>query len=333
MAVLAIAIVIAFAVIAAGTYFAIQPTVELKNKLAVVTSSSPTDLSWTAASYDGMMHIKDKYGWEVDMTEFVSYADAERVIRDYAARGFKLVWGHGAQYEDGVIAVAPDFPNTYFVVTAGTKEDPPANVITMNGQRREGSYLLGALAAMITKTNKVASIGGVDYPVVIRDHEAFKAGVKAINPDLTATTIYAGTWADPVKGRQLATTLIEQGYDVIWAQADLTNRGIIEACRDANIPVFGTDYDTYPLAPPIVVSTVLMKMDRAMEIVVEDILAEKFQGGRCWEPGLKEGVFDLAPYHDWEDQLSQEFKGKIEQMKQDIIAGTIVPPTIFEKTD
>lgn len=118
----------------------------------------------------------------------------------------------------------------------------------------------------------------------------------------------------------------------MWAQADLTNRGIIDACKAAKIKLFFTDYDAYVLAPEIMVTSVLMNVTKAMDKVVSDILAGQWKGGYCWTPGLKEGTVDLAPYHNFDSIIPQSVKDTIETMKQDIISGKLVPPLTFEKT-
>ncbi len=284
-------------------------------RLGVVLSSTPTSLDWASGTYEAAQKMKAKYNIAYDMTEFVSNADAERVIRDYANRGFNLVWMLGAQYEDPSMKVAKDFPKTFFVVSAGMNPKPPANVVTLDIQRYQVTYLFGALSAMMTKSNYVASIAGIDYPVVVREVEGFKAGVRATKPGIKLAGIYTGTWTDPVKGKEVAKSVIQNGADFINIYSGLTNRGIIDACNEAGVKCFNQDYDAWYIAPSVIVSTCVMKLDVAMDTVISQILKGQFQGGRNWAASLKEGMMDMAPYHNFETLIPQDVKDKISQMK------------------
>lgn len=332
------AVAVIVIIVIAGAYVYLMPkpgpavVTEKKFSMAVVTSSSPTDLSWTAAAYDGMMFIKQKYNATVDMTEYVSYADAERVVRDYAARGFTMVFAWGLQYEDAVVAVAPEYPNTFFMVSAGQNHPDLKNVISFSFAREQGSYVIGYIAALLSKTNFVASIAGWDYPDVLMGHEAYKLGARTAVPGIKATTLYAQTWSDPVKGKELANSLIQAGADFIWAQSDLTNRGIIDACREAKVKMAYTDYDAWVLAPEIMITSVTINMSRVMDFGVQGILSGNFKGGEFWRPGMNEGVIALAPYHETDSMIPQSVKDKIASVLQDIISGKFVVPRIYEAT-
>lgn len=326
-----IAVLVIAALLVYFNPFATAPSTKQQFKLAVISSSDPTDLSWTRTAYDAITYMEKTYNVSADLTTFANVADTPNIIRDYASRGYNLIWAHGAQYEQAVLSVAPDFPKVYFAVTAGFNNTPPANVITIDFQRYQGAYLLGALAAQITKTGKVASIGGANYPVVIRDHNGFVEGVQATNPSVTVKTVYTGTWTDPAVGKETANSLIEQGYDVIWAQSDLSNIGILEACESANITCMYTDSDPYPVGADVVATSVMMGLSQAMDTVYNQILNGTFRGGH-WTPGMKGGYVYLSPYHDFASKIPKSVQDNIEQLKSEIIAGTLQVPVNYNPT-
>jgi basic membrane protein A len=300
-------------------------------KIAVISSSDPTDLSWTRTAYDAMNHMKTTYNLTVDLTTFANVADTPNIIRDYASRGYSLIWAHGAQYEQAVLSVAPDFPKVYFAVTAGFNTTPPANVITIDFQRYQGAYLLGALAAKLTTTGKVASIGGANYPVVIRDHNGFVYGAQSVNPSITVKTVYTGTWTDPATGKETANSLIQQGYDVIWAQSDLSNIGILDACERAHVKIMYTDSDPYPVDSDVLITSVMMGLPQAMDTVYHQILNGTFHGGH-WAPGMVGGYVYLSPYHDSASSIPQATQDYISQLRSKILDGSLVVPINYNET-
>lgn len=331
IAVVIIAILVVAAFIIVYNPFKASTPAKQSFKMAVISSSDPTDLSWTRTAYNGMNYMKDKYNITADLTTFANVADTPNIIRDYASRGYNLIWAHGAQYEQAVLSVAPDFPKTYFAVTAGSNMTPPANVITIDFQRYQGAYLVGVLAAELTKTGKVASIGGANYPVVIRDHNGFVEGVQATNSSVTVKTVYTGTWTDPATGKETANSLIQQGFDVIWAQSDLSNIGILDACEAAHVKIMYTDSDPYPVDSDVLVTSVMMGLPQAMDTVYNQILSGTFQGGH-WAPGMAGGYVYLSDYHNFASVIPQGVLDNIAQLQAKIIAGTLVVPINYNPT-
>lgn len=323
-----IIIVVALAAVAYsfGYFGGTTTTKKTPLKICAISSSAPTDLSWTATAYNALAYVQTKYNATTSLTQFVATPDAAADLRNYAASGCTIVLAHGAQYEQAVDQVAGSYPNTWFIANAGSNSTPPKNVVSVSFARYQGAYLLGYLAASLTKTGIVANIGGANYPIVIRDHNGFVEGAKAANPHVKVLTSYVGSWTDPVTAKTIAQSLIQQGADVIWTQADLSNVGVLGACEASHILVMYTDSDPYPVDQDVLVTSVLMGVPQVLSTVVTEINNGTMHGGYLWQPGMAGGYVSLSPYHDLNTSIPLPLQTKITQMTQQIISGQLVVP-------
>lgn len=332
--VIAIVVVVAI-VVGLGTYFAVRPAPPPPApvlKAGFVIACDETDVGWSAMGVEAGRLLEAKYGWEVDFTYYVSYADGPRVIRDYAARGYGLIWSQGGEFEDAALAIAAEYPDVYFVNFNATKT-PPSNVVGALPKHREASYLAGVLAGKMTETNRIGYIVGEWYPWGSMNFHAFKAGAESVNPEVKAYARAAGTWVDAALGYELAISLIDvHGVDIIMQEADITGRGVIRAIEERNIYHIGTYLDQSVLAPGHTLTSSLVNCPMIAKIVAESILAGTFEeelGGRILTPGMAEGVADLAPYHRLAEVIPDDVEELIETTKEGIIAGTVeVPETV-----
>ena len=329
--VIAIVVVVAI-VVALGTYFVTrpgEPAAPLKLKAGFLVTCDETDMGWSAMGIAAARSLEERYGWEVDVTYYVTYVDGPRVVRDYAARGYDLIWAHGGEYEDAVHAVAEDYPDTYFAVFNATKT-PPANVVGFLPKMREGAYLAGVLAGKMTKTNAIADVVGEWYPWGCMDFYAFAAGAKSVNPDVKAYARAAGTWADAALGRELAFSLMDMyDVDIMMQEADITGRGVITAVEERGIYHVGTYLDQSVLAPEATLTSILVECSALARVAVENILAgtfEEYVGGKILTPGLAEGATGLASFHRHAEDIPQSVKDLLEATERGIIDGTIVVP-------
>lgn len=310
-----------------GYYGKTTTTQELPLKICAISSSSPTDLSWTATAYDALAYMQTKYNASTSLTQFVATPDAPADLRDYASSGCTIILAHGAQYEQAVDDVAPSYPHVYFIANAGSNSTPPANVISITFSRYQGAYLLGYLAASLTKTGIIANIGGANYPVVIRDHNGFVEGAKAANPNVKVITAYVGSWTDPVTGRAIAETLIQEHADIIWTQADLSNVGVLGACESTHTLVMYSDSDPYPVDSDVEITSVLMGLPQVLSTVVGQINNGTFHGGYLWSPGMAGGYVSLSPLRaPFNTTIPITLQNKISLLQGQIISGQLVVP-------
>jgi basic membrane protein A len=296
--------------------------------MAVLLGGDETDAGWSYMAIQGAYTIRDKYGWEVDISRLVPYTDEVRVATDYAHRGYDLVWGHGSQFQDQIYGVAPNFPNTYFVQVPGWKSPPPNTAALGPAFQVNGHYLAGVLAGKMTKTNAVGCIYGVWLPYLSMEFWAFKAGVESVNPSAKVYARVAGSWGDASLGYQIAKSLIQTKHvDIIVQVADLTGRGVIRAAQELGIMVIGTCGDQSVLGPEATLTSIMMDTPGFMEMIVQSIMDGTFKdrfAGKIVDLDLSSPP--LAPFHNYEQAVPQEVKDLLNQTDAAIKNGSIVVP-------
>lgn len=302
-----------------------------KYKLALMVGGDETDAGFSYVAIQGAYTIRDKYGWEIDISRLVSFADQARVLTDYAERGYDVVVCVGGQMIPVTYfgEIVEQYPDTIFVQIPGLDFPlPPDNMVGLHPAfQTVGHYLAGVLAGMITETNAIGQIYGEWYPYLSMECYAFIAGVESVNPDAKVYVRVAGTWGDASLGYQLASALIEtKNVDIIVQIADTTGRGIISACQDYGVMVIGTVADQAVLAPEVTLTSIGMDTGLFMEMIVQSVIDGTFEeeyGGTSADVPI--GNF-LYPFHEFADVVPQEVKDLLTQTAQDIEDGVIVVP-------
>lgn len=288
-------------------------------RVALLLSGPITDQGWNASAYNGLMQIESDWGAEVAYSESVSQSDMEEVFRGYAESGFDVIFGHGFEFQDAALKVAEQYPETIFMLTSNTYfADPNVGSVSDDGVMK--GFLGGIVAAVISESGTVGFIGGMEIPPIRKGMNGFEAGAKYANPDITVLTSFIGNFEDAGAAKEIALAMIDQGADVVMAQADSASLGAIEAVVERDIYGIGINGDQNSLAPDNIVTSAVANFPKAMSIMVGRIV------DGSWVPssnvmGLKEGVVDLAPYHGLESELTGEQKERIEQLKQEILDG------------
>ena len=154
-------------------------------RVALLTPGPITDQSWNTGAYNGLKEIHDSAGAQISHIQTKTPAEFEENFRQYGAQGYQLVFGHGFEFQDAALRVAPEYPKTIYVTTSGNST--AANVAGMTFAFEEASYLAGMIAGAMTKTNSVGVIGGTELPPVRASFEAFSAGAVAANPRVAAS--------------------------------------------------------------------------------------------------------------------------------------------------
>lgn len=299
-------------------------------KVALIMPGRIDDLGWNQSAYDGLKAVTDKYGVEMSYMELVPTADYERYFREFADRGYDLIIGHDFLAGDALVKVAPDYPDTWFSWTGVGKEAP--NLVTQEVWSQEGAYLAGMLAAGMSKTGTVAGVLGYDVPDLIRDAEGFKAGAKALNPDIKVLIAFTYDWQDPVKAKDTASSVISLGADVIQIDGDPKDPGVIEAVEENGIYMIGRTGDWAPRSPDRILTSIIRDYRPAFDQIISGLINGTLTPSR-FELTMKDGAVYLAPYGNLEDEIPQELKDKIEQAKQDIMDGKLVVPAVSELSE
>ena len=209
------------------------------------------DRSFNQASYEGAERFKAETGIEYEEFELQNDAQREQALRRFAERGHNPVIVTGFSYGSAMETVAPEFPDTNFVIIDMVVEQPNVRSVVFN--EHEGSYLVGVLAAMASETGKVGFVGGMDIPLIRKFACGYVQGVKDTNPEAEVFQNMTGTtgaaWNDPVKGGELAKSQIDRGADVIYHAAGGTGVGVLQAAADAGKLGIGVDFEPEPPAP------------------------------------------------------------------------------------
>ncbi|MFY0571491.1 BMP family lipoprotein [Archangium lansingense] len=262
--------------------------------------------------------------------------DYEPNLQLLVDQGVSLAIGVGFMLENAVETVAKRNPDAKFllidspVVSADGKPYTLPNVRTVMYREEQGSFLVGALAGLVSKNNKVGFVGGVEVPLIKKFEAGFRAGVAATNPKATVLVNYTGSFDNVAAGKQVGQDLVNKGADIIYHAAGSDGLGVIQAVKEAraaNKPVFviGVDSDQSHLAPEAVLTSMLKRVDLGVYEAVRDLSQGKLEGGDVML-GLKEGGVTYAP-------VRVEFPGKaealqkVEELRAKIVAGEIQVPT------
>jgi len=205
-----------------------------QTKAALVTWGLVTGDPYNALAYQGLQKAQKDFGIEPAVNdEGQTASEWEATFRDYASQGYKLVIGHGWNFADVATKVAPEFPDTTFVVIGGVVEGK--NLTSVVFEDQYAGYLAGVLAALTTKNGIIGTVAGFEGEGVYYQVNSFYQGVKATKPDVKAIIAYAGAWDDPAKGNELAVSMIEGGADIINHYAAATGLGALEAAEKAGV--------------------------------------------------------------------------------------------------
>lgn len=266
-------------------------------KAALLVNGPVSDAGWNASAYDGLMAVKEKFGAEVNYLQVKSLSDCEQELRAYAEAGYDIIFAHGFEYQDPAEKIHEEFPDTYFIITSGSKA-AGKNVSPIIFLEEEGYYVMGMAAARLTGTGKIGLIGGMEIPSLVYPWKGFELGVAETNPSATVTTNWVGSWEDIGKAKESAMAMIESGFDVVFCSANNASLGGIQACAENGVWTFGAYGEQIHLAPEVMVGELLLEIPAAFLSVTEQIVNGTFEGGVI-APGVKEG----AVIFNWNDKL------------------------------
>ena len=255
-------------ILSATAALAISATAALAEPALIFDLGGKFDKSFNEAAFNGAQRWAEETGGTFREIELTSEAQREQALRRFAESGANPVITTGFAFATPVEAVAADYPDTKFVNIDGWMPEVPANVQLIGFQEHQGSYLVGMLAAMASKSGTVGFIGGMDIPLIRHFGCGYAQGAKAVNPDVTIIANMTGTtptaWNDPVKGGELTKAQISQGADVVYAAAGGTGVGVLQAAADADILSIGVDSNQNHLHSGKVLTSMLKRVDVAV---------------------------------------------------------------------
>ena len=299
-----------------------------KLKIALLTDALFSDAGWGAFGYNAAQELSNKYGYDIDFKDNVSIPDIENTLRQYSNSGYDLIIAQGFKWGAPTVKVGKDYPHTKYVVFTGLGNS--SNVASIFPMQQEATYLLGALAAMMTKSGIIGFVGGEKYPNIVDVYEGYKQGAHDINPHIKVLAIYLDDWDNATKGKKAAISQIDSGADLILHVADTSGHGVIQAAKEKGIYAFGAISDQNKLAPNTVLTSFVLDVDKAFDQAVKMVQTGNFSG-MIFKPGLEldkgakgNGIVYLAPFHNLKNSVPDDVKFRIEQLMRQILNGTII---------
>lgn len=247
----------------------------------------------------------------------------EQRLRD-AAEQSDLVIPIGFQF-DMVGKVAKDYPNVKFAWIDNVTEDLGDNIMNVVYAQNEGSYLVGYIAAKMSKTGVVGVVGGADNPTINDFVKGFEEGAQKANPNIKVEKRYLGDFNDTAKGKEAATNEHNAGADVIYQVAGNAGQGVFEAAKEGGYYAIGVDSDQKYLAPDTIICSMVKKVGDSIYKIIGDYAKDgKWEGNRTWTADMSEGFLEVS-YGGKEDpqQVSEDIKKDVEQIQKDIVDGKI----------
>jgi basic membrane protein A len=245
-------------------------------RVALLTPGPISDQSWNGGAYQGLLRIRDSLGAEISHVQTATPADFEENFREYGARKFNLVFGHGFEFQDAARRVAPEFPATVYVTTSGNTAG--ANLAGIAFSFADASYLAGVLAAGMSKSGVAGVIGGTELPPVKESFSAFERGFRSVQRNGRVLSAFVGNWVDVSVGKELALAQIARGADVIFQNADAAGLGVFQAARErSGVYVVGSNSDQNNLAPTVTLGSVVIDLPTAFLTVARDVKAGTFR--------------------------------------------------------
>jgi basic membrane protein A len=296
------------------------------------------DKSFNDGAYLGAERAARTLGARVRFVEPGEGSDREAGLRLLAAEGMDLVIGVGFIFTDDLTQLAKEYPNVSFagvdfavsVDAAGNPVAPPKNLAALKFREEQGSFLVGALAALVGNSKKVGFVGGMDSPLIHKFEVGYAAGVKAVCPDCQVIAQYAGVtpeaFRNPGRGKELALSQYQQGVNVIYHASGSTGLGVFEAARTMKKLGIGVDADQYNEAPGFVLSSMVKRVDNAVYDAIVRVKAKRFTGG-IYQFGLAEDGVGYVYDDRNKAQIPDAVRARLEQLKGEIIAGRIQVPS------
>ena len=302
-------------------------------KIALLTPGTSDDGSWGQAVSEGAKQYGEKYGAEkVEIAENLDTPDQyEQQATAFAAAGFDLVVFANGSVQQAAQRTSQQYPDTLIGEVAVEDEPLPDNISAANGKWQNGTFLAGVVAGMMTKTNKLGTVGGFDFPALTSEMEGFVLGARYVNPDVTFQRTYINSWTDTGKAKAAAEAQQSRGADIIFSATDQATQGIFQLAQGGGtlkyvIPQYFNKCDQ---APDVVLTSVLYNLQgivgRFVEMAAKDEWKNEFV-----ELGLDFGVGELEYCTGTEGDIPDDVKQAAEKAAADIKSGALVVPGLDE---
>jgi basic membrane protein A and related proteins len=309
---------------AADTAVEEEPVAEAEAayRIALILPGRADDVSWNQAAFAGMNWAVEQLGGiELTVVEQVyDVADIEPALLDYAQQGYDMVVGHGFQFQEPIIKVSADFPDTHFALGTGYKLAP--NVGVYDVKLEEGAYIMGIIAGHLTESNIVGVTGGLDVSEIHRGHVAFMMGAEAVNPDITVLNSFVGDFNDLSGAKEAALNQINAGADILWQSGDGIGIAVLNACAERDVVCMGNNANQNGIEPENTVASNVYTWGPMFVQMIEESQAGTYGDKQYWITFANDGQQTI-----FNDSLSSlitaEIQADIDEARDAFIAGTL----------
>ena len=286
-------------------------------KIAFAYVGPVGDGGWTFAHDNGRKALEKEFGDKI-VTSFVENvpesADAERVIRDLAGQGNKLVFGTTFGYMEPMLKIAPDFKDVKFEHATGYKT--AENMRTYDSRTYEGAYMAGVIAGSMTKSNTLGVVASIPIPEVIRNINSFTLGAQSVNPKVKTKVVWVNGWFDPPKETEAATSLINGGADILFQNTD--SSAVLQTAEKMGKRAFGWDSDMTAYGPKAHLGSAVINWAPYYIKATKDALDGTWATGSVWW-GVKEGAIDMVSVAE---DVPAEVKAKVDTVRAGLKDGS-----------
>jgi basic membrane protein A and related proteins len=287
-------------------------------KIAFAYVGPVGDGGWTFAHDNGRKAVEKEFGDKV-ITSFVEKvpeaADAERVFRDMAGQGNKLIFGTTFGYMEPMLKVAADMKDVKFEHATGYKQ--AENMRTYDSRTYEGAYMAGVIAGAMTKSNTLGVVGSIPIPEVIRNINSFTLGAQSVNPKIKTKVVWVNEWFNPPKETEAAQSLLNGGADVLFQNTD--SSAVLQTAGKAKKYAFGWDSDMSAYSPEAHLASAVINWGPYYIKATKDALEGTWKGNEASWWGVKEGTIDIVSISD---KVPAEIKTKVETVKAGLKDGS-----------
>lgn len=298
----------------------------------VLDKGGKDDKSFNASAYEGAIKAQNDFQIDLKFVEATDTNAIENLHRAFARKKFDLIIGVGFAQQEAVRKVAAQFPQVNFALVDG--EVNAANVRSLLFEEHEASFLVGALAAMKSKTQTIGFVGGMDIPLIRRFAMGYSAGAQHIQPKIKVLENYVGitgeAWSNPAKAKELAIAQFAKSADIIYAAAGASNTGVFDAAEEKKKLAIGCDSNQNWIKPGFILTSMMKSVNVAVYDTIKDLKDGKFTGG-VQRFGLANKGVDYAMDENNKSLVSDADKAKLESIRKDIISGKIKVPDYYKK--
>lgn len=294
-------------------------------KIAVVFDQGGRgDKSFNDSAWRGMERAKDELGADIDYVESKSDNDYETNLRAMADRGVDLVIAVGINQEPALDAVAAEYPDMKFAIVDGNVDHD--NVRKLLFKEEEGSFLVGYLAGLMTKTGKIGFVGGMELDLIKKFQYGFAAGARTANPNVEILPAkYTGDWNNIDTAKAAANVLFDSGADIVYHAAGRAGLGVIRAAKERDLWAIGVDSDQDGEAPGNVLTSMIKRVDEAVFSTIKDVKDGNFSSGAVYYDLTTNGV-GISDLTHTKEEIGEDKLAKLDEVKKRIVDGEIKVP-------